>query len=295
MITDNNKIALITGANSGIGKEATLQLAREGFHVVMVCRNEKRAQTAIKDIKNSYPEASLDLFIADMAELNAIRTMVNKFKTAYDHLDVLINNAALFDITQKQRNLTSEGLETIWATNHLGPVLLTTLLLESLMQSKEGRILNIASKGLLAKPFLKVDLKDPEFENRAFNVVNAYYQSKIAQIMYTYWLSKQLSTTNISVNCFRVPAVKVDIDRYPDLSSFMKWVYKQKAKAAASPTSIANNYVYWASHQWDNKPNGKYFDEKNNYVKGNKYIEKEENIQDVMGLTKSYIPEWKDF
>ncbi len=75
----------------------------------------------------------------------------------------------------------------MWATNHLGPVLLTKLLLDAVKNSEQGRIITIASKGLKAKPFLKVDLEDPEFRKKKFSLVDAYYQSKRAQVMYTYW------------------------------------------------------------------------------------------------------------
>jgi NAD(P)-dependent dehydrogenase (short-subunit alcohol dehydrogenase family) len=98
-------------------------------------------------------------------------------------LDVLIHNAATFDIRQKERVLTEEGIEKVWATNHVGPVLLTDLLLPAVKRSEQGRIITISSKGLISYPFLRVDLADAEFARRKFSVQKAYYQSKLAQVM----------------------------------------------------------------------------------------------------------------
>jgi len=95
------------------------------------------------------------------------------FFRKYERLDVLIHNAAIFDITQKDVVYTSEGIEAVWATNHLGPVLLTKLLLDVIENSEQGRIITISSKGLKAKPLLKVYLEDPEFRKKKFSLVDA--------------------------------------------------------------------------------------------------------------------------
>jgi len=287
----DKRICIITGANAGIGKQAAEQLAREDFHVIMACRNKGRGEAALNDIKEINPSASIEMMVVDMGQMESVRNMAELFSQKYGRLDVLIHNAAIFNVTQKKAEKTTEGIETIWATNHLGPVLLTTLLLEKLKKSDNGRIITISSKGLLAKPFLKIDLDDPEFIHKPFNVVNAYYQSKIAQIMFTYWIAEKLEETNITANCIRVTAVQVDISRHPELSSFMKWVYKQKSKKSITPDEMAKTYVYLASNKRIGKISGKYFDEKNLVVKSNKYTSDKNQIDMLMKLTQRYIQE----
>ncbi len=287
----NKKICIITGANSGIGKEAVEQLAQEGFHVIMACRNEERGEAALNEIKERNPSLSIELMIVDMEEMESVKKMAEAFNSKFDRLDVLIHNAAIFNVTQKKAEKNSEGIETIWATNHLGPVLLTSLLIDKLKKSANGRIITVSSKGLLAKPFLKVDVKDPEFARKPFNVVNAYYQSKLAQVMYTYWIADKLKDTKITANCIRVTAVQVDISRHPELSSFMRWVYKQKAKKSITPQKMAETYTYLAANERLDRVTGKYFNENNTEVNSNTYTNDKNNITSVMKLTRTYIPE----
>lgn len=283
----DKKICIVTGANAGIGKQAAEQLAMEGCHVIMACRNQRRGEEAKDEILGRHPELSIELMIVDMGMMQSVRDFAHTFSAKYQKLDVLIHNAAVFNVIQKRAQFTSEGIESIWATNHLGPVLLTLLLADRMKDG--GRIITIASKGLLAKPFLKVDLNDPEFKNHRFNVVNAYYQSKLAQIMFTYWLAGRFK--NITANCIRVTAVKIDISRHSDLSPFMKWVYSQKAKQSIEPSEMAKTYTYLATSRNLDDVTGKYFDEKNREVQSGKYTCDDKNINAVMELTKSYIPE----
>ncbi len=288
------KICIITGANAGIGKQAAMQIAGKGYHVILACRNKSRGEEALDEIKKALPAASLELMIVDLRLRESVIRFAEKYSSEYDHLDVLIHNAAVFNVTQKTRELTAEGVETIWATNHLGPVLLTELLKDKLEKSDNGRVITISSKGLLAKPLLKVDLNDAEFKSKKFNVVNAYYQSKIAQIMYTYWLADKLKDTGITVNCIRVTAVKVDISRHPDLSAFMKWVYSMKARKALSPEVMAETYTDLATSPKYRKATGKYYDENSLEVDSPKYCRKMENIKAVMKLTNHYVTELEE-
>ena len=290
----DRKICIVTGANAGIGKEAVLQIAEKGYHVILACRSPKRGEDALKDIIRAVPSASLELRNVDMGNRESVARFAEEYKKDYNRLDVLIQNAALFNISQKTRETTADGWETFWATNHLGPVLLTQLLIKQLEKSEQGRILTISSKGLLAKPFLRVNLDDVEFKSRKFSVVNAYYQSKIAQMMYTIWLADQLKQTNITVNCLRVAAVKVDLSRHPDLSPFIKWVYSLKARKALSPRTMAETYTDLASSPEYTNVTGQYFDEKGRVIKYPEYCCQKEYIMAVMKLTKTYIPEMGD-
>ncbi len=285
------KICIITGANAGIGRQAAEQIAGKGCHVILACRNGKRGEDALREIRESVPDASVELWVVDLGLRKSIINFAEEFSREHERLDVLIHNAAVFNVTQKKRELTKEGIETIWATNHLGPVLLTELLLKKLEKSDNGRVITVSSKGLLAKPLIRVDLADPEFKSKKYSVVNAYYQSKIAQIMYTYWLADRLGDGNVTANCIRVTAVKIDISRHPGLSEFMKRVYAIKARKALSPENMAKAYAELALSSKFKRIRGMYFDENCLEVDSRKYCRDRENIQRVMELTRSYIPE----
>ncbi len=283
------KTCLITGGNSGIGKQAAIQLAHAGFRVVIGVRNFKRGEIALEEIKEKSKQNDIELLQIDMSSKRSILDASLELKNRIGKLDVLIHNAADFDIARKQPEKNVDGIETIWATNQIGPVLLTNSVMDLIKKSEQGRIITIASQGLVMHPKLTVDLKDPEFENRKFSVPNAYYQSKLAQVMYTYWLSDHLKDTGITVNCIRVTNVKVDTSRYPDISGFMKFLYSIKSKFSISPEDMAKTYTYLASSPDVNTTTGKYFNEKNKPVTSSPYSMKKENIDAVMELTMKYI------
>lgn len=285
----DKKLCIITGANAGIGKQSAIQMAQAGYNVIIGCRNKERGEKALEEIKNLSGSNSVQLILVDMSLKSSIQNFANDIRKKYKVIDILVHNAAVFDIAQKKAKITKEGFESVWMTNHIGPVYLTSLLIEQLKASDDGRILTVSSKGLLATPNLKVDLNDPEFKSKKFNMTKAYYQSKRAQIMYTYWLADKLKNTNVTVNSIRVTAVKIDINRHPEISSFMKWLYAQKSKQSISPKDMAKTYTYLATSRDVKGVTGKYFDEKNKQVKSNKYTYDKNNIDAVMKLTNSYL------
>jgi NAD(P)-dependent dehydrogenase (short-subunit alcohol dehydrogenase family) len=288
------RIGIITGANSGIGFASVGQIADENFHVIMACRNREKGSVALQKILKENPSRSVELMIVDMSSLESIREFVKQVKAKYRVVDLLIHNAASFDISQKEPKKSVDGLESLWATNHIGPVLLTELLLDLLMASHEGRIITIASKGLLVKPLLKIRLEDPEFKAGKFSVTNAYYQAKRAQIMYTYYMAERLKNTSVTINCIRVTNVKIDISRYPNISSFMKKIYTIKSKKSISPEQMAKTYTYVATSPKIKGVSGLYIDECQMPVKSNKYTYGTDNQRAVMKLTATYAPELKD-
>ena len=283
------KTCLITGGNSGIGKQAAIELAQIRFYVIIGVRNLNRGEIALVEIKEKSKKNDIELLQIDMSSKKSILNASHELKNRIEKLDVLIHNAADFDITRKQPKKSVDGTETIWATNHIAPVLLTISVMNLIKNSEQGRIITIASQGLMMHPKLTVDLKDPEFENRKFSVPIAYYQSKLAQVMYTYWLSEQLIDTSITVNCIRVTNVKIDTSRYPNISGFMKFLYSIKSKFSISPEEMAKTYCYLATSDNLNTTTGKYFNEKIKIVTSSPYSLKKENIDAVMKMTLRYI------
>ena len=166
----------------------------------------------------------------------------------------------------------------------------TDLLVEALKKSTQGRIITIASKGLIVYPNLTIDLDDPEFRSRKFSVSKAYYQSKLAQVMYTYWLAEQLSGTAVTANCIRVTNVKIDIEnRYPDASRLSRFMYRIKSSFSISPEEMAETYTYLAVSPEVRETSGKYFDDPHTMVDSNSFSKDEQQIQLLMEKTFSYI------
>lgn len=283
------KTCLITGGNSGIGKQAAIQLAEIGFHIILGVRNLKRGEKALSEIKQKSNSEGVELLEMDMSSKKSIIAASTELKNRIERLDVLIHNAADFDIARKHITKSEDGIETTWATNHIGPLLLTNSVMELIKNSEQGRVVTIASQGLVMHPKLTVNLDDPEFATRKFSVPNAYYQSKLAQVMYTYWLAEQLKDTSITVNCIRVTNVKVDTSRYPNISRFMKFLYSIKSRFSISPEEMAKTYTYLASSPEVSTVTGKYFNEKNKEVTSSAYSTKVENIDAVMDMSMRYL------
>lgn len=254
------KVALITGANAGIGKRAAHQLAELGARVIIVCRNRKSGEDAVEEIKSRTRNSQVAMIQADLSLQKSVRQLAETVKTHFERLDVLIHNAANFDLSLKRPLLTEDRVEQIFATNHLGPFLLTHLLLDLMKKSAPSRIITIASKGLLAYPRLTVDLDNLNGE-RKFSPTRAYYQSKLAQLMFTYDLAESLKDSGVTVNSIRVPSVKVDEGRHEHLPAWMRWSYRMKRKFAMEPEKMAETYVRLAADPDLERTTGAYFDE----------------------------------
>lgn len=263
------KTVLITGANSGIGKAAAVQLARLGAVVVMACRSAERGQKALEEVKQSSGSDRVELIQVDMASQASIRSFVNEYKRRQKRLDVLIHNAANFDHTLKRATLTEDGVETIFATNHIGVFLMTHLLLDMLKSSAPSRVITVASKGLVTYPFLDIEFDNLNGE-RKFSTQHAYYHSKLAQVMFTYDLAERLEGTGVTVNCVRVTNVAIPDERLGHLPGWLKKIYHLKRKMSISPEKQAETYVYLAADPSVENTTGGYWDENNRQVRSNK-------------------------
>jgi len=265
-----NRVMIITGANSGIGKAACLQLARCGATLVMACRSGERGARALNEIQAQCKNPQVHLMQVDLSSQHSIREFVHKFQDQFPRLHVLIHNAANFDHTQKKPVLTPDGVETIFATNHLGPFLLTCLLLEQLKTSAPSRIITVASKGLISYPHL-----DIEFDNlngqRKFNLQHAYYHSKQAQVMFSFDLAERLRGTGVTVHCVRVGNVAIPDERLTDLPGWMRRLYEVKRRFAMTPEKMAETYLWLAADPVGENQRGGYWDAPGIRVQANKH------------------------
>jgi NAD(P)-dependent dehydrogenase (short-subunit alcohol dehydrogenase family) len=262
------KTIVVTGANSGIGKAVAVQLAARGARVVMACRSAERGRIALEEVKRASGNDRLELMLVDMSSQKSIRQFAESFKKDHPRLDVLIHNAANFDKTLAKPLLTEDGIETIFATNHLGPFLLTGLLLDRLKQSAPSRVITVSSKSLIVFPRLGIEFDNLNGE-RHFSVTHAYVHSKQAQVMFTYALAEKLKGTGVSVNCVRVTSVAVPDERLAHLPLWMRKVYDVKRKLSITPDRQAQTYVFLAADPAGQEISGGYWDENNLQVRSN--------------------------
>lgn len=177
-------VCLVTGANSGIGFEAAVELARRGFRVVLGCRDRARGEEALRKVKErSAGEA--ELLLIDLGSLESVRRAAAEMKSRHPRLKVLLNNAGL---VSHQRAVTSDGCETTFQVNHLGHFLLTKLLLDSLAAAAPSRIVNVSSA---AHRGARWDWDDVQLE-KGWGTWRAYCNSKLANIWFTRELSRRL-------------------------------------------------------------------------------------------------------
>nr|WKN38120.1 SDR family oxidoreductase [Tunicatimonas sp. TK19036] len=197
-----DKICVITGANSGVGKVTARELAKQGAHVVMVCRNQEKAERAKEDILRVCGHDRVDIVLADLASVQQIREAAHHINEHYPKIDVLNNNAGL--IMGDRRQTTEDGFEMTFGVNHLAPFLLTHLLLDKVIASGRGNIINVSSE---AHRLASFDLNDLQYERRWYLGLKAYNLSKLCNILFTRELSKRLSGTNVVTNALHPGAI----------------------------------------------------------------------------------------
>ncbi len=195
-----DKIALVTGATGGIGKATALALAKTGMTVVMVARDSQRGEAARQAIIQQSGNPNSHLLLADLSRYASIQQATDQFKAQFSRLDILINNAGVYKST---RVLTSEGLETMFATNHMGYFWLTHLLRDSL--SASARILNVTAPSTVALNF-----EDLQGEQK-FSSLMAFGASKMANLLFTFALARQLEGTDITTNAIHPGLVRSGI------------------------------------------------------------------------------------
>ncbi|MEE9466110.1 MAG: SDR family oxidoreductase [Candidatus Neomarinimicrobiota bacterium] len=244
----DGKICLVTGANSGIGKETTRELAARGATVIMVCRDREKGMAALGEIAGSTGNGRLDLQIADLAQ---VRSLGERICSAYPRLDVLINNAGL---QLWHRQVTPDGHETTFAVNQLAPFLLTHLLLEPLKAAGAARIINVAS-GL--HKLARMNFDNLMFEGR-YSSTKAYAQSKLAIVMFTYELARRLAGAGITANAVMPGVARTGFTR--DYQGLMGFGTRLIRVFMITPQRGAETPVYLATSPEVEGVTGKYFE-----------------------------------
>jgi NAD(P)-dependent dehydrogenase (short-subunit alcohol dehydrogenase family) len=201
----HGRLCLVTGANTGIGFEVARGLARDGFRVVLACRDRAKGEAARSAIASETRNPDVELLVVDLASQKSIRSAAQEFSRKHDALDVLINNAGT---TSSKRRESPEGVEITFATNVLGYHLLTFQLLELLQRAPAARVINTASMMAYG-----LDLDDVNFKRRRYSASAAYAQSKQADRMLTWALARRLADTSVTANALHPGAVNTALLR----------------------------------------------------------------------------------
>jgi NAD(P)-dependent dehydrogenase (short-subunit alcohol dehydrogenase family) len=183
----SGRVAIVTGSNTGIGYHAAAVLAQSGAHVVLAVRNLEKGNLALARIVAAHPHADVTLQELDLSSLDSVRAAASALRSAYPRIDLLINNAGVM-WTPKQ--LTADGFELQFGTNHLGHFALTGLLLDNLLPVRGSRVVTVSSTGHRFRAAIHFD--DLQWEHR-YNRVAAYGQSKLANLLFTYQLQRRLA------------------------------------------------------------------------------------------------------
>ncbi len=188
------KTIIVTGANSGIGLEATKLFCKKGATVIMGCRSRERGNAAVAEIQNEVEKAKIEVLLLDLSSLESIHSFVQEFLSKYDCLDILCNNAGVMALATRVG--TKEGLETQTGVNHFGHFALTGLLLEKLMESRDARVVTVSSAAhWVAQTGLP--FQDIKYE-KSYNRWRAYCQSKLMNLTFAKALDRKLKEAGIS-------------------------------------------------------------------------------------------------
>jgi NAD(P)-dependent dehydrogenase (short-subunit alcohol dehydrogenase family) len=244
-----SKTVLITGGNSGIGKATAIEIAKSGATVVIGCRDKKRGEAAVEEIKKASSNAKVEMLQLDLSSMQSVRNAAEEFKKKHNRLDVLINNAAVF---LRNREVTEDGLEKTFETNYLSHFLLTHLLLDTLKASAPSRIINVASK----HTGIKINFDDLQTEKN-YSFMKAVGPTKLGMILFSRELSKKLEGTGVTVNSLHPGLAKSNI--LQQVPGFVKFLFTMMSTSAEK---CAETSVYLATSPEVEKVSGKYFEKK---------------------------------
>jgi len=245
-----SKVCVITGATSGIGKETAKAVAAAGINLVLPVRNMEKGSQLKEELLLINSNISIETYYCNLESLNSVRAFANFFKDNYKRLDILINNAGVWF---SKRELTQDGFEKNFAINHLSHFLLTKELLDILTQTTDARIINVASE---AHKFSTMNFEDLQSE-KSFNSFKAYGQSKLANILFTRYLAKKLSSSGVTVNCLHPGVVSTNL--FDKMSGFMKKIFQL---FMISPQKGAATTIHLALSETVNGQSGLYFKKK---------------------------------
>jgi len=250
--------ALVTGANSGIGKETTRGLARDGYRVLMLCRNEAKAERAREAVVQDTGNEDVEIVLCDLSVRDEIEQAAYEVTRRVDGLDVLVNNAGL---VLDERRITKDGHEYQFAVNHLGPFVLTHELLDPLAAAGRShgpaRVVNVASEAHRNVVSLPAGFQNREGYYQAFNV---YSQTKLYNVLFTRELARRLDPELVTANCLHPGVIGSNFGR--EGPWYVRWFMKLAQPFLTSPAEGAQTSLYLAmADDVDGETGGYYVDQ----------------------------------
>jgi retinol dehydrogenase 12 len=244
-------VAVITGTTHGIGRVTSRELARAGCTVVMLCRDLPAADAVREEIIRQVPRATVQVVHCDLASLASVRAGAGTVRRDFPRIDLLINNAGM---VSTRHRMSVDGFELTFATNHLGPFLLTALLRDAL--GKSARIVNVASRAHLRG---RIDLENVTGARAPYNAMAAYSRSKLANVLFTFALARRLNGTGICVNCFHPGVVATNL-----LPRWLRLIKPLLSPVILDAERGARTTLYLALSEEVADVTGRYFDEHQN-------------------------------
>ena len=250
----DGKTVIITGANTGIGKETAIDLAKRNAKVIIACRNVERGEKAERDVRSLSKNENVHFKLLDLASFSSIRKFCSEVLAEEPRLDILINNAGIMRCPYWK---TEDGFEMQFGVNHLGHFLLTNLLLDRIKEAPAGRIVVVSSLGhRRAKEINFDDINSTQSYDRKL----AYFQSKLANNLFTIALHRRLAGTNVIVNCLHPGIIYTELGRYLNIPLWMKILLAPVALLIVkTPWQGAQTNIYCAVDKELDGVSGLYF------------------------------------
>ena len=249
---NTGKVCVISGATSGIGKVVAEQMLAKAYRLAVVGRSTEKGKTLLEEFKSIHPTADVQYFTADLSSVSAVKSAAAEILQTYDVIDVLINNAGgVFSAFE----LSEDGVEKTMANNHLNYFVLTLSLMAGLKASSDARIISVSSA-----THYRVKLDMESFtQKKNYNVLRAYAQSKLANVMFSYALARRLEGSNVSAIAIHPGVVATPIGGKAR-SAFHRMVWKifTWLKTKDSPEKAAKTYVFLATDVKARKYHGEY-------------------------------------
>lgn len=236
-----DRVCVVTGATSGIGRAAALDLARRGALVAVHGRSVEKCERTVAEIKAASGSDQVDAFVADLGSREQVRALAAALLERYPNIHVLLNNAGLLSTSFSE---TVDGIETTLAVNHLAGFLLTNLLLDRLKGSGPARIVSVSSE---AHRFGTLDLDDLEFRRRRYRGLQAYGVSKLLNVLFTHELARRLEGTDVTANALHPGVVSTGLgsNNPPSLLTWAmglaKFLMRTPEKGAETPIFLASS------------------------------------------------------
>src|SRR6056297_1960788 len=251
---DYMKTAILTGANSGIGKQTAQALAGNGYQVVMICRNRDKAENARREIIDETGNDRIDILICDLSSMHQIKETAETIRGTYSQIDRLVNNAGI--LPDGDRKETDEGLELTFAVNHMAYFLLTRELMPLLESTPGSRVINVASDASRSGTFNPDNLQ----LQSGYSTMKAYGHSKLFNIMFTRQLAKEVERKDITTYSLH-PGV-VNTNFAADSDSWFAWFFDLGRMFMRSPEKGAETSVYLCLDEGIEHLSGSYFRDK---------------------------------